>query len=262
MVDGLVKKGYAVAFADYQGLGAPGVHPYLDNKTEGLNIIDSVRALRHTFPDISNRWAALGGSQGGGAVWAADELAGSYAPELELVGAVAMAPAADVTGIVDKAAAGTLTYYQGPALQSVVETLARLHPELNRDDYRRGAAAEYWDVLSSCSGAKGLDARRRQKRWSPPTSRRAHPRPPIGCGSCWRSGRCRSSRSRRRCRSPTAARTSYIDAQWTTDAIARQCALGGIVVWDLQQGQGSRRRRHSLSIPLAGRSIRRKAGEK
>ncbi|HEX2212494.1 MAG TPA: alpha/beta hydrolase, partial [Mycobacterium sp.] len=26
----------------------------------------------------------------------------------------------------------------------------------------------------------------------------------------------------------------YIDPQWTTDAIARACSLGGTIVWDLQ----------------------------
>ena len=68
----LTKLGYAVAFPDYQGLGAKGVHPYADSKTAGLNMIDAVRALHRTFPDISNKWAAMGGSLGGGAAWAAD----------------------------------------------------------------------------------------------------------------------------------------------------------------------------------------------
>jgi hypothetical protein len=31
---------------------------------------------------------------------------------------------------------------------------------------------------------------------------------------------------------------TYIDAQWTTDAIARACALGGTVVWQLQPDKG------------------------
>ena len=78
-----VKMGYAVALADYQGLGEDGVHPYMDAKTAGLNVIDSVRALRHTFPGTSRRWLAFGGSQGGGASWAADELANTDAPELD-----------------------------------------------------------------------------------------------------------------------------------------------------------------------------------
>ena len=41
-----------MAFADYR-VGAPGVHPYTDARTAGLNMIDAVRALRHTYPDVS-----------------------------------------------------------------------------------------------------------------------------------------------------------------------------------------------------------------
>jgi alpha-beta hydrolase superfamily lysophospholipase len=230
----LIKKGYAVAFTDYQGLGAPGVHPYTDNKTEGYNVIDSVRALRHTFPNVSNRWAAFGGSQGGGAVWAAAELAASYAPELNLVGVVAMSPAADVSGIVDKATAKTLTTDQAPAWFPLVEVMGRLHPDFNRDDYRSGAAAKYWDILTSCSGPKSLDRnaaaaelkdtdfvprtpeaadrlRALLKQWALPHDRVSAPLSIIYGGQ-----------------------DTLIDSQWTTDAIARACALGGPIVWDLQ----------------------------
>ena len=34
-------------------------------RTAGLNMIDAVRALRFTFKNVSNRWMALGHSQGG-----------------------------------------------------------------------------------------------------------------------------------------------------------------------------------------------------
>jgi hypothetical protein len=234
----LIKKGYAVAFTDYQGLGAPGVHPYTDAKTEGRNVIDSVRALRHTFPDVSSRWAAFGGSQGGGAVWAADEQAATYAPELDLVGVVAMSPAADVSGIVDKAMAQTMTADQAPAWFPLVEVLARLHPDFNRDDYRGGAAAKYWDILTSCSGPKSLDRnaaaaevkdsdlvphtpeaadrmRTLLKQWALPQQRISAPLSIIYGGQ-----------------------DKLIDPQWTTDAIARACALGGPIVWDLQPDKG------------------------
>src|SRR6478735_3902811 len=97
----LTELGFAVALADFQGLGSPGIHPYLDSKTAGLNMIDSVRALRHTFPDVSDRWAALGGSQGGGAAWAVGEQAGTYSPEMPPRGVLALAPVADIAGLVD-----------------------------------------------------------------------------------------------------------------------------------------------------------------
>jgi hypothetical protein len=230
----LIKKGYAVAFTDYQGLGAPGVHPYTDSKTEGLNVIDSVRALRHTFPDVSNRWAAFGGSQGGGAVWGADEQAATYAPELNLVGVLAMSPAADVSGIVDKAMTQTMTADQAPAWFPLVEVLARLHPDLNRDDYRSGAAAKYWDILTSCSGPKSLDRNTAAEQlkdtdFMPRTPQAADrlrtllkqwalPQKPLSAPLSIVYG----------------GQDKLIDPQWTTDAIARACALGGTIVWDLQ----------------------------
>jgi hypothetical protein len=237
-VVGLIKKGYAVAFTDYQGLGAPGVHPYTDAKTEGLNVVDSVRALRHTFPDVSSRWAAFGGSQGGGAVWAADEQAATYAPELQLVGAVAMSPAADVSGLVDKAQAQMLTTDQAPAWFPVVEVLARLHPDMNRDDYRSGAAAKYWDILTSCSGPKSLDrndaaAELKATDFVPRTPEAADrmrtllrqwalPQQPLSAPLSIIYG----------------GQDTLIDAQWTTDAIVRACAVGGPIVWDLQPDKG------------------------
>jgi pimeloyl-ACP methyl ester carboxylesterase len=214
------------------------VHPYPDPRTAGLNMIDSVRALRHTFKDISDRWAAVGGSQGGGAAWAADEQAGSYAPELHLVGAVAYSPAADVTGLVDKAMAGTLTSDQEPVMQMIVESLARLHPDLNRDDYRRGAAARYWDVLSACSGSKVADRTRAAQALRPGDLAPATPAAADKLRkliNAW-------ALPQRRLTAPLSivygGKDTYIDAQWTTAAIARACRLGGTVVWRLEPDHG------------------------
>jgi hypothetical protein len=54
---------------------------------------------------------------------------------------VANSPAADLTGMVTKAQRGTLTDDQMPLFLSIVESTARLHPEVNRGDFRSGAAA-------------------------------------------------------------------------------------------------------------------------
>jgi hypothetical protein len=237
-VAGLVTMGYAVAFADYQGLGSDGVHPYSDARTEGRNMIDAVRALRATFKDVSNRWVAFGGSQGGGAAWAADEQALTYAPELDLAGAATLSPAADISGLVDKAQAGDLTLEQQLTFQAIVESIARLYPDVNRDDYRQGAAAKYWDILTACSGGlvhdrasavKELKAsdlipkspaaadRIRQvlKQWALPQQRLSAPL------YVWYSGR-----------------DTFIDADWTTAAIQRACAMGGTVVWHFEPDKG------------------------
>jgi dienelactone hydrolase len=81
---------------DYLGLGPDGdIHPYLDRVDEANSTIDIVRAARQ-IPDAhaSTTWFAVGDSQGGHASLSAGEIAPSYAPELRLVGTVAIAPGA------------------------------------------------------------------------------------------------------------------------------------------------------------------------
>jgi acetyl esterase/lipase len=91
--------GDIVTATDYQGMGAPGMHPYLVGKAEGQDIIDSVRAAR-ALPgaNASRNFAVWGHSQGGQAALFAGEIAQSYAPELHLAGIAAAAPPTDMNG--------------------------------------------------------------------------------------------------------------------------------------------------------------------
>jgi hypothetical protein len=81
---------------DYIGLGPVGeLHPYLSRVSEAHSLIDAVRAARNiSETGAGSRWLAIGGSQGGHAAIATNELAASWAPELDLVGTVAFAPGA------------------------------------------------------------------------------------------------------------------------------------------------------------------------
>jgi hypothetical protein len=152
-VTGLVKAGYVVAVSDYQGLGVDGsYHPYLDATTEGYNLIDSVRAARKLVPAASGRWAAFGGSQGGQAAWAANELAAQYAPELELVGSASYSAPLAIDGFVDAAVDGTLTTEQRMVLLQVLGALSDESADFRLDDYRHGLAKDQWDVLMACKG--------------------------------------------------------------------------------------------------------------
>ena len=237
-ISSLADQGYAVAFADYQGLGHDGVHPYLDGRTAGMNVIDSVRALRNTFKDVSTRWAAFGGSQGGGASWGADEQASTYAPELDLVGAVSISPAADVVGIVDKAQAATLTPDQRAVFQLIVESMARLHPDVDRDDYRRGDAAKYWDVLIACSGPKvherTLVANAVDPRELAPADAAAADRL-RGYLQAW-------ALPQRKLSAPMAVAyggaDTFVDSQWVDAAITRACQLGDDLTITFEPGKG------------------------
>jgi pimeloyl-ACP methyl ester carboxylesterase len=89
-------RGYAITSTDYEGLGTPGIHPYLIGRSEGRGVIDIVRAARALDSRVGSRWAIAGHSQGGhAALWAA-ALAPSWAPELSFRGVAAFAPASHV----------------------------------------------------------------------------------------------------------------------------------------------------------------------
>jgi fermentation-respiration switch protein FrsA (DUF1100 family) len=89
----LLAKGYLVVATDYEGLGVPGLHPYIVGDSEAHGTLDIVKAAR-MFPgaNASSRYLVWGHSQGGHAALFAGHDAQSYAPDLQLVGVVAGAP--------------------------------------------------------------------------------------------------------------------------------------------------------------------------
>ncbi len=98
----MVRAGYVVVATDYPGLGAPGTHPYMISESEGRAMLDSVRAARNVpNSGAGKKYALWGHSQGGHAVLAAGHIAASYAPELDLVGIAAAAPATDLIALFD-----------------------------------------------------------------------------------------------------------------------------------------------------------------
>ena len=99
-LDAFLDAGYVVAATDYQGLGTKGPHPYLIGAVEGMNELDAVRAAR-TMPEAeaSDAVGLWGHSQGGHAALFAAQLAATYAPELDVVGVAAGAPAPDLVSL-------------------------------------------------------------------------------------------------------------------------------------------------------------------
>jgi pimeloyl-ACP methyl ester carboxylesterase len=149
----LVEAGYVVTVPDYQGLGLDKTyHPFLDSTTEGYNLIDSIGAVRKLVPDTSRKWIAFGIGQGGQATWAANELVENHGLSLNLLGAVSVSPIADIDGLADAAAAGTLTTDQKLALPAFLAALENTYGKdvINLDDYRHGGAQKNWDELLAC----------------------------------------------------------------------------------------------------------------
>ncbi|WP_312692098.1 lipase family protein [Kosakonia sp.] len=85
-----LKQGFVVVATDYQGLGGPGPHPYMNWEAEGRSVLDSVRAARQTWPQqVANNLVISGQSQGSGASLGASLIAPDYAPELKLRATIA-----------------------------------------------------------------------------------------------------------------------------------------------------------------------------
>ena len=76
-----MRQGYAIVASDYAGLGTPGLHAYLHNRSTAHNVVDMVMAARNldlpASERLSNKWVVIGQSQGGGGAIATS----SYATE-------------------------------------------------------------------------------------------------------------------------------------------------------------------------------------
>ncbi|OZC67696.1 lipase [Rhodococcus sp. 06-470-2] len=239
IVAALVRSGYVVAVSDYQGLGLDGTyHPYLDARTVGNNLIDSVRAARKLVPDTSTRWASFGGSQGGQAAWAANELARSYGAGLDMVGSVSLVPAADITGLAAAAADGTLTDDQKPLLQWVLVGLSQAHPELDLDDYRRGIVAEKWDELSACGGVLAADRTSLAAQIGDDDLRPATPEATAVLEGYLREMSLPKSPAAAPMLVIYGGEDTLISQAWTDTAIGAGCAAGDTIQYVLQPNSG------------------------
>lgn len=92
-LDPWLARGYAVVAPDYQGLGTPGGHPYMNAASQLHTVVDAVRAGHRLSPgSLSPNWLVMGHSQGGAAALAVAARGQADAPKLNLRGAVALAP--------------------------------------------------------------------------------------------------------------------------------------------------------------------------
>lgn len=99
----LLDAGYAVAAADYPGMGVDGPDSYLVGVTEANSVLDAVRATRQLETGVTGDSQVLlwGHSQGGHAVLFAAQQAPSYAPDLRLTAAAVAAPATELGTLLD-----------------------------------------------------------------------------------------------------------------------------------------------------------------
>lgn len=97
----LLEEGWVYVASDYAGLTTQGPHPYLIGDGEARSVLDAARAA-HDLSELtlSLETVIWGHSQGGHAALWSGILARSYAPELQIKGIAALAPATDLPAIV------------------------------------------------------------------------------------------------------------------------------------------------------------------
>lgn len=112
-----LSQGWVVTATDYAGFGTPGVQGYLIGKTEAHDVLNSVRAARNLpAANAGNEYVIWGHSQGGHSALFAASQARAYAPELDLKGTVAAAPAAELIALLDQQYDTAAAWVIGPII--------------------------------------------------------------------------------------------------------------------------------------------------
>lgn len=151
----ILDEGWAIVATDYLGLGTEGPHPYLIGPDSAHAVLDARRAARELrAAHLGEETVVWGHSQGGGAALWAGALADDYAPDLDLAGVAALAPASDLTGLV-----GNLPAVTGGSVfvSFVLAAYTAAYDDVTYRDYvRPGAEVTVREMASRCLAPPGV----------------------------------------------------------------------------------------------------------
>jgi len=146
-IGALLTRGYTVVVTDYEGLGTPGTHAYVNTLALGRNVLDAARAATRVTTSPVPRRAPVytaGYSEGGNASGGALEQAASYAPDVDLRGGYAGAVPAHLPQVappLDRSLYAAFLLYSVAALDADYPRLG-IGDLLNRQGRRTVSAAE------------------------------------------------------------------------------------------------------------------------
>jgi len=107
--------GYAMVATDYPGMAVAGDSSYLVGVTEGNSMLDAARAARTLSAGLSSDVILWGHSQGGqAALFAGQQAAAGYAPDLTVIAVATAAPAADLSELMTD----DIAYMEGVTIAS------------------------------------------------------------------------------------------------------------------------------------------------
>lgn len=135
-----MRQGYAIVASDYAGLGTPGLHAYLHNRSTAHNVVDMVKAARNldlpSSERLSDEWVVIGQSQGGGGAIATSSYATEFGGKgLDFRGGVGTGTPAYIELLVSLPGPAVPPVDVSPALTSylayILAGMRHVHPELH-----------------------------------------------------------------------------------------------------------------------------------
>jgi len=150
----LIDSGWIYVATDYVGLGTRGPHPYLIGEGQARSVLDSIRAARSMDGvRASDAVVVWGHSQGGHAALWTGILAPSYAPDVEILGVAALAPASDLRALIEAVHRTPV----GRIISSfVLRSYSETYPDVSFDAY--SPAPSRWlarDIAGRCMAGRG-----------------------------------------------------------------------------------------------------------
>ena len=159
LADGPYLEGYAVVATDYEGLGTPGLHPYIVGRSEARGVLDSVRAAHNLgsmlgadgmpLVSVTEEFVVWGHSQGGHAAMHTGQHWADYAPELQLLGVASGAPPSQFSLLYEVLLGGPFQGYLAMASAAFAEA----YDEIELDQVYTDEAIALMEVLETgCTG--------------------------------------------------------------------------------------------------------------
>jgi len=145
----LLDQGWAYVAADYVGLGPAGKHGYLVGREEAYSVLDAVRAAHQIAGAFDIRTVIWGHSQGGHAALWSGMLAPHYAPELNVLGVAALAPASDLRHLTS----AQNTPFGKMVSSYLIKSYGEVYPDVVPENYVHGRSLFFAnDIAGRCAG--------------------------------------------------------------------------------------------------------------